>query len=907
MRSAVRCALLLLALMLGPPLAHAALPSVAFYYGDQPPLEALSTFDWAVVEPAKLPSPPVRGHTRWFAYVSIGEVSADRSYAKALPQGWILGRNPAWGGVIVDQSQPEWPAFVVERMVTPLWQQGYRGLFLDTLDSWVGLAKTPAARQAQADGLVRVIRAIKARYPEIRLIANRGFEVMPQIHDALAGVAFESLYQGWDQGSKRYRSVSDADRAWLRQQLKPIVDDYKLPVIAIDYVAPNKRAEARRVAGQIRKDGFIPWVTDPQLTTMGVGLREVLPRKVLFLYDGRQFPTPMRSDLLMLMTPLNYLGLTPEFVDLHGPLPAGTLAGRYAGIVSWLDGVTLSPAAQGWLKQALDDGLPWVTFAGLGVDVRGDWARRLALADDGKPESPARQIVVQSPLYGFEIKPRVQRDGFRGLTAQQGEPLLAVTDAAGRRFDAAAIMPWGGYALDPYLRSEMPDLSNRWQLDPVAFLQRALRLPPAPVADVTTENGRRVFLMHLDGDGFVSRAELPGRRFAGEVMLNEVLKKYGLPATVSVIEGEVGPHGLYPKDAPEAEAVARRIFALPNVEIASHSFSHPFQWGKVNTDNADDYHLEIPGYDFDLNREIAGSIDYINTRLAPPGKRVKVFLWTGDCKPMPDAVAMTRKAGVLNMNGGDTLISRHLPSLTAVAPVGLPFGGELQIFAPNQNENVYTNNWTGPFYGYRQVIETFEMTDGARRFKPINVYLHFYAASKRASLDAVHQALAWAIARPINPLFSSQYIERAQAFFSATVARDDGGYAIHAGALRTVRIPAGLGYPDLAASRNIAGFADHGDERYVHLADDDAYLALRPAPPATPYLVDASGVLGRWRAQPGRLDFTLDSTRPLTFALANAARCTVRADNHVVAPKREAAVQRYTLNRHAAQIDVRCS
>ncbi|WP_432723389.1 bifunctional glycoside hydrolase 114/ polysaccharide deacetylase family protein [Jeongeupia wiesaeckerbachi] len=881
-------------------------PSVAFFYGESPPIDALSTFDWVVVEPGNLAAAPTTGSTRWFAYMSLGEITADQPYAKLLPSSWVLGKNEAWGGVVVDQSQADWPTFVVDKMVTPLYQKGYRGLFLDTLDSWQIVAKTPQSQQAQIDGLARAIRAIRVRYPDMQLIANRGFEVMPSIHADLAAVAFESLYRGWDQSRKRYVEVSEADRTWLKQQLAPIVNDYKLPVIAIDYVAPAKRALARRTAEQILADGYIPWVADPYLKTLGVGLREVQPRTVLFLYDGQRFATPMRSDLLALLTPLNYLGLKPEFVDVRGAMPAGTLVGRYAGIVSWLDGVTLPASTQAWLRHAIDDGLPWVTFAGLGVETRGEWAQRLGLIDDGKPETLARKIVTQSPLYGFEIAPRPQRDGFRGLTAKQGEPLLSLSDANGRRFDAAAIMPWGGYVLDPYFRSEMPDQSNRWQLDPIAFFQRALRLPPGPIADVTTENGRRVFLMHLDGDGFVSRAEMPKRPYAGEVMLNEVLKKYGLPATVSVIEGEVAQTGLYPKDSAAAEAIARQIFALPNVEIASHSYSHPFQWGKINTDNAEDYHLEIPGYTLDLNREITGSIDYINHRLAPPGKQTKVFLWTGDCKPMPDAVALTRKAGVLNMNGGDTVITKRLPSITAVAPVGLPFGGELQIFAPNQNENVYTNDWTGPFYGYRRVIETFEMTDGERRLKPINIYLHFYAASKRASLDAVQQAVTWALSKPITPMFASQYIERANAFFSASVSRDDKGFAIHAGALRTVRIPTELGYPDIGASRNIAGFSEHGKERYVHLAGDNAYLALQATAPTQPYLADASGLLKTWQSGPGKLSFALDSTRPLTFAMANTARCSVRADNVVLTPRNEAALQRYTLSRHAAQIDVNC-
>ncbi len=51
---------------------------------------------------------------------------------------------------------------------------------------------------------------------------------------------------------------------------------------------------------------------------------------------------------------------------------------------------------------------------------------------------------------------------------------------------------------------------RRWILDPFAFLRKALRLVPLPSPDATTENGRRIATVHIDGDGFVSRAEVPG-------------------------------------------------------------------------------------------------------------------------------------------------------------------------------------------------------------------------------------------------------------------------------------------------------------------------------------------------------------------------------------------------------------
>ena len=82
--------------------------------------------------------------------------------------------------------------------------------------------------------------------------------------------------------------------------------------------------------------------------------------------------------------------------------------------------------------------------------------------------------------------------------------------------------------------------------------------------------------IHVDGDGFASHAFLPGSPLSGNVLLDQFIAATDLPHTISVIEGEVGKAGLYPEQSGELEAIARRIFREPNVELASHSFSHPF-------------------------------------------------------------------------------------------------------------------------------------------------------------------------------------------------------------------------------------------------------------------------------------------------------------------------------------------
>jgi uncharacterized protein (TIGR01370 family) len=278
----------------GVPVAHAQTPpSVALFYGMHPPIEKLSAFDIAVVDPdaqfdplAQIQSPseaqipPIRqtqAHTAWFAYVSVGEVNPHRAYFADVPKAWMPSINKDWESHVVDQTSAGWPKFFIDRVIGPLWRKGYRGFFLDTLDSYQLISHTEAQRTAQQAGLIKVIRAIKSRYPKAQLIFNRGFEVLPQLHDQAYMVAFESLYSGWDAGKQAYTQVPQADRDWLLGQARTVRDQYGLPVLSIDYCPPSDSACQRSTVERIVGDGLLPYVTDGGLQTVGVGAAVLSP------------------------------------------------------------------------------------------------------------------------------------------------------------------------------------------------------------------------------------------------------------------------------------------------------------------------------------------------------------------------------------------------------------------------------------------------------------------------------------------------------------------------------------------------------------------------------------------------------------------------------------------------------
>jgi hypothetical protein len=357
---------------------------------------------------------------------------------------------------------------------------------------------------------------------------------------------------------------------------------------------------------------------------------------------------------------------------------------------------------------------------------------------------------------------------------------------------------------------------------------------------------------------------------------------------VSIIEGEVAPTGLYPDAAPELEAIARSIFALDNVEIASHSFSHPFFWARRTqvSEATTLYGLGLPikDYSFDLSREIDGSVNYINNHLAPANKQTKVFLWSGDAVPSAAAVRRVANAGLVNVNGGNTRVRDLFASLTNISSVSRPTAGGYQIYAPVMNENAYTNNWTGPFWGFRKVIETFKRTESPRRLKPMSIYYHFYSGTKRAALTALLEVYEYAQSQPNTPLFISEFAERAAGFHAARLARFAAGtkkqqpvwQVTGLGDLRTLRIPKSLGWPDILHSRNLAGFSDDATGRYLHLSADSVTLRFNRRPPTAIHLVSANAPLLKWQLEDDRVRLQLAGQVPLEFSVAARGHCLLQ-------------------------------
>lgn len=339
----------------------------AFFYGKPVPVDILSKFEQVVIEPENIGdiSPLVQSGTQVFAYVSVSEINSTRPWLAEIPDDWVLGKNGAWGSIIVDVSLKAWQNYLVEKQLKPLWERGYRGFFLDTLDSYQLVIEDPDKRSVQQQALADLIRAIHDRFPGIKLMLNRGFDLLPKASDYISAVAAESLFQGWDPKSNGYKPVVEQDREWLLNKLKQVREQYGVQVIVLDYVSPKERDLAREAAKQIGGLGFTPWVSNISMDMIGIGCKEVSPKRFLVLYDDpKQLETLLNSfKYKFLMRLLEYLGYRFEYKDIRKGLPGYCLAGQYTKIVSLPDEERgLSADYKAWLDRQIDNGLEVVDW-----------------------------------------------------------------------------------------------------------------------------------------------------------------------------------------------------------------------------------------------------------------------------------------------------------------------------------------------------------------------------------------------------------------------------------------------------------------------------------------------------------------------------------------------------------------
>jgi uncharacterized protein (TIGR01370 family) len=223
-------------------------------------LDALVRYDAVFLDPA--PYRPAdldrlrAAGTLALGYVNVGEVEAWRPFADRVDPAWVLGENPDWEGHrFVDAREAGWREIVVGTAARAVEQRGFDGLFLDMADVAVAYPET-------ADGVVALVRELRAAYPDLVLVMNRGFPLLGRLEGVLDGLLVEGVWVRADLASGGTAETPPAERETLLGHLHAFRRAGGA-VFVIDYAQTADQTAAVRAAA--RREGLPVFVGDVAL------------------------------------------------------------------------------------------------------------------------------------------------------------------------------------------------------------------------------------------------------------------------------------------------------------------------------------------------------------------------------------------------------------------------------------------------------------------------------------------------------------------------------------------------------------------------------------------------------------------------------------------------------------------
>ncbi len=831
----------------------------------KPAPQGLSTFDLCVLRvdaDVDLEAAHALGNV-CLARVPLFDIAATSGAAiLARDLGVPLLPSRDKGVLHLDATHPGWPQVVVHELVETAAERGFDGVVLCQMEQ--------ISQDAVREAVLKALALVKQAYPDKRLFIEGGYDLVSEARLSLDGILFmDSLDRDEDDDLRLARRLRECRRLGVQPYVTAFAD-------------PEKLTEVPPRAAWIREQGAVPFFTTPELEGVNLGPLEELSRRVLVLHSGPAQDCPTAR---VLQGALEWLGWQVIYQDPAAEASEGSDALPHHGSIQAvifdatlqlnaerqhaLAQMAVSLARQG--VPLLLTGQPW--------EREADWATvctALGIAGSGKPvtltEPPSLRQVESSLLARpGGTAPRIT--GLRDVrcAAADSQVLLSLRakDASAEDFDQVWIAPWGGVWLDPLAVEIGP------QLDPLGFLEKWLaRQPLMPVVDMTSLDGRRLLVTQVLADGFGNTAEQPGLPTAGEVMLEQVLRRYSLPMSVSLNEADV--RGWSPgADVQQSERLletSRAIFSLSHVEPMSAGLSRPTSW-KGATPIGATLGSSAPPVSINLAREVAGSLAFLHRECLPQGRAMTAFTWAADSLPSAEAIAYARRMGVESlMTGAPASAPWAQPSGLQITPRSWTVGRERCALLPAAAR-------PGAWRHAEADIARIQETGRQRWLAPAMVCFSFRDAVRARDITEISHLLDWCASQPFHAISGSQYARLLRDAQDTRIYQTGAGrwIIVNEGHARTLRLPASVGVPDLNRSTGVTGYAHQGDQLYIHtLGLRRTELVLRAEPEGS-YLRLASATASVRYLQAGssRAYFQVTHPRPVELAFEGIPPGTV--------------------------------
>ena len=241
------------------------------YYGLEAPAERYTGAD-LVVFGGRWHPPLVRRTDRgphYLGYVSLGEVDGRGEWWPAVAGAdFVVRENARWGSWVVDVRHPAWQELLTDRIVPAVLEEGFDGIFCDTLDAALSLAAWNDAETFAAlrRAVVGILGRIRSRWPGRVLAVNRGLSILDRTAPLIDALVVEGLYSVYDADRGAYRRVGPETRRLMREPLdRGRAARPGLPVLTLDYAPDGAHPLAREALAAARAEGFVPYVAGERL------------------------------------------------------------------------------------------------------------------------------------------------------------------------------------------------------------------------------------------------------------------------------------------------------------------------------------------------------------------------------------------------------------------------------------------------------------------------------------------------------------------------------------------------------------------------------------------------------------------------------------------------------------------
>ncbi|HEV7300243.1 MAG TPA: endo alpha-1,4 polygalactosaminidase [Tepidisphaeraceae bacterium] len=284
--------------------------------------------------------------------------------------------NPIWLSYYTNANDPKWREDRVREARRLVNEDGYHGIFLDTID-------TAMANPETAPGMVQLVQELRAALPDAPIVLNQGFPLLPLLAPIADALMLESYTATYDFDSKTYmmnypQSI-DHHLSRTQREILPVLEKHPLKVFVLDYAPEHEVERIQEAANRAATFGFL-------FAAAPISLDSVYANNIVGKPDRKWLKKMTTPELLAL-----------KLSQTANGFPVGTSikpSSAYAGykIDPIVDGVTDRTTLH-WSKAAWasaeDEEPAWIEFQ-LPEPRKGG-----ALHIDWEPSHPSRAFTVQ--------------------------------------------------------------------------------------------------------------------------------------------------------------------------------------------------------------------------------------------------------------------------------------------------------------------------------------------------------------------------------------------------------------------------------------------------------------------------------------------------------------------------------